>query len=232
MANDKRIDNILRHLGELKDLLLVIDGQGENTPDVLYRLADEKAACITQSIWKLRDSRFWQRLDEFEDEEELVYDMEGTDDTATETIDTGIPSIPSSHEATQPETIEKEIILNKIAEEPELIPQETTAGTRISAPVSFTEQAPQDNSNITLEEVLQRRKAKDMRKAISLNDRFRFRKELFGNNDTFMGETLDALNNMESFEEAANYLSACCNDWDNENEAVTDFMNIVEKHFL
>ncbi len=84
---------------------------------------------------------------------------------------------------------------------------------------------------ITLEEVLQRRQAKELRKALSLNDKFRFRRELFGNSDVRMTETLALIDAMSSYEEAEDYIF---NDlgWDAENPEVVEFMNIVQKRFL
>ena len=86
-------------------------------------------------------------------------------------------------------------------------------------------------THVTLEEALQRQQAKELRKALSLNDRFRFRRELFGNSDIRMNETLSLIDAMQSYEEAEDYI---LNDliWDVENPDVAEFMKIVQKHFL
>lgn len=93
------------------------------------------------------------------------------------------------------------------------------------------ENAQPETTKITLEEAMQRRIAKELRRAISLNDRFRFRRELFRNNDVLMNETLALLDAMKSYDEAEDYIF---NDlkWDRENPEVKDFMSIVENHFL
>ncbi len=93
------------------------------------------------------------------------------------------------------------------------------------------ENAQPETAKITLEEAMQRRIAKELRRAISLNDRFRFRRELFRNNDVLMNETLALLDAMKSYDEAEDYIF---NDlkWDRENPEVKDFMSIVENHFL
>ena len=93
------------------------------------------------------------------------------------------------------------------------------------------EDAQPETAKITLEEAMQRRIAKELRRAISLNDRFRFRRELFRNNDVLMNETLALLDAMKSYDEAEDYIF---NDlkWDRENPEVKDFMSIVENHFL
>ena len=84
---------------------------------------------------------------------------------------------------------------------------------------------------VTLEEALQRQQAKELRKAFSLNDRFRFRRELFGNSDIRMNETLSLIDAMQSYEEAEDYILNDLN-WDVENPAVAEFMKIVQKHIL
>lgn len=63
-------------------------------------------------------------------------------------------------------------------------------------------------------------------KSFTLNDRFRFRRELFAGNDDDFNETLQLIADMESYTEAEDYL---LNDmmWDRENPAVADFLEIL-----
>ena len=49
MSRDIRIQPILDDLAELKELLLVID-QTPSTPEILYKLAGEKAQALTDAI--------------------------------------------------------------------------------------------------------------------------------------------------------------------------------------
>ncbi|MDE6484586.1 MAG: hypothetical protein K2L14_04255 [Duncaniella sp.] len=66
----------------------------------------------------------------------------------------------------------------------------------------------------------------DVAKAFTLNDKFRFRRELFRNSDAELTETLDVLQAMESLEEAEDYLY---NDlaWDPENAEVQAFIALL-----
>lgn len=65
---------------------------------------------------------------------------------------------------------------------------------------------------------------------LSLNDKFRFRRELFNFSDEEMEETLDVISNMSSGDEIDEYLfNDLC--WDQENEVVRDFMSIVKARF-
>lgn len=63
-------------------------------------------------------------------------------------------------------------------------------------------------------------------KAFTLNDRFRFRRELFGGDDADFTETLKLLVDMDSYADACDYLY---NDmmWDSSDPNVADFMAIV-----
>lgn len=66
----------------------------------------------------------------------------------------------------------------------------------------------------------------DLATAFTLNDKFRFRRELFRNSDTELTETLDVLQAMDSIEEAEDYLY---NDlaWDSENPEVKAFIALI-----
>ena len=66
-------------------------------------------------------------------------------------------------------------------------------------------------------------------KAFTLNDRFRFRRELFGGNDADFTDTLTLLSDMDTYEEASDYL---CNDmmWDPENPEVSAFLEILSNN--
>lgn len=91
-----------------------------------------------------------------------------------------------------------------------------------------TEAAPEQ---IRLDELLSRREAKDLRKAFTLNDKFRFRRELFCNNDPLFISTLDTLQQMSTLEEALEYLRDTMG-WDLEDEEVADFVAIITNHYL
>ena len=79
-------------------------------------------------------------------------------------------------------------------------------------------------------EMLSRREARNLRKAFTLNDKFRFRRELFGNNDELFGQTLDTLQQMSSYQQAVEYLEHNMG-WDVKNEDVADFLSIIKNHF-
>ncbi len=71
----------------------------------------------------------------------------------------------------------------------------------------------------------------DLKKALGLNDRFFYQRELFGENADLMNQTLNQLNQMNGFEDARNFLFANFN-WDQEEEAVVSFLNLIQRRFL
>ena len=83
---------------------------------------------------------------------------------------------------------------------------------------------------LRLDEMLSRREARTLRKAFTLNDKFRFRRELFNGDDALFGRTLDAIQKEPSYDDAVEYLQEKLN-WDINNPDVTDFLAIVRNHF-
>ncbi|MDE6065717.1 MAG: hypothetical protein K2G27_02730 [Duncaniella sp.] len=87
-----------------------------------------------------------------------------------------------------------------------------------------------DNMSLTLDEKLARERAQDIFKAFTLNDKFRFRRELFRNSQEEFDDALNIISQMSTIEEAEEYIyDDLC--WDPENEDVKAFMDIVTKHF-
>ena len=80
--------------------------------------------------------------------------------------------------------------------------------------------------SISLNEVIQKKFLADFRKAFSLNDRFRFRRELFGGDEGRMNEAISDLNELQSFEESITYLDKKLK-WNVEDEAVADFIKLM-----
>ena len=69
----------------------------------------------------------------------------------------------------------------------------------------------------------------DLWKSLTINDRFRFRRELFAGDDAAMSEAINRLSQMDSLSEADAYLSTM--PWESDSEAVGEFMTILSNHF-
>lgn len=93
------------------------------------------------------------------------------------------------------------------------------------------EGATDSDEPMRLDEMLQRSKSKDLKSAFSLNDTFRFRRELFSNSGAEMTDALHMVEAMHSFDEAEDYFYGDLG-WDRESDDVKDFMAIIKNHFL
>lgn len=87
-----------------------------------------------------------------------------------------------------------------------------------------------DKSSVSLNDILEKKNLSDFRKAFSLNDRFRFRRELFGGNEEKMNKAIADLNDLSSYEESVTYLNNVLN-WNIEDASVADFIKLLEKRF-
>lgn len=85
-----------------------------------------------------------------------------------------------------------------------------------------------DNS---LGATLANKKISDIKQAISIGDRFRFQRELFKSNGEDMNKTLTYINQLATLKEAIDFLNSKYN-WDETNEAVDDFYQIVKRKFV
>lgn len=73
--------------------------------------------------------------------------------------------------------------------------------------------------------------AVDLNKGLSLNDTFRFSRELFNGDTEKMNHTLQKISRMSSLAEVVSYLSSQIA-WDEENEAIQDFNELLKKYFV
>jgi hypothetical protein len=81
-----------------------------------------------------------------------------------------------------------------------------------------------------VEATLSHQKIDDIKKAISIGDRFRFQRELFKGNGEDMNKTLNYLNQLATFEEAVSFLEAKYH-WEKDNETAEDFYRILKRRF-
>ena len=75
------------------------------------------------------------------------------------------------------------------------------------------------------------KKITDIKQAISIGDRFRFQRELFKSNGEDMNKTLTYLNQLATLDEAMSFLKSKYG-WENSNEAVEDFYQLVKRKFV
>lgn len=109
------------------------------------------------------------------------------------------------------------------------IPEDDTT-TDAAMTIDDKENENENEPSLTLDEKLARQRAKDIFKAFTINDKFRFRRELFRNSQEEFDDALNVISQMSTIQEAEEYIyDDLC--WDVENEDVKAFMDVVTKHF-
>lgn len=71
---------------------------------------------------------------------------------------------------------------------------------------------------------------RELRRFFTINDGYRFRRELFGNSDTEMADTINMIEAMSNMAEAQDYVFSDLG-WDADNEEVQAFLEIVDRYF-
>lgn len=148
-----------------------------------------------------------------------------------------IPEIPPVAESTIPENQPE-------AEWPETAETAETPLPLASAPGTTSREIPMartrpvvaahltigEKPSVSLNEVLEKKNLSDFRKAFSLNDRFRFRRELFGGDEEKMNRAIRDLNDLHTFEDSIAYLHTELK-WNVDDAAVAGFIQLLEKRF-
>ena len=87
------------------------------------------------------------------------------------------------------------------------------------------------NAPRSVNDLIEKKKLSDLRKAFSLNDRFLYRRELFGGSEEAMNKVIAILNNKVSFSESVAFLEEKLH-WDFSSPTVKSFVKILEIRFL
>jgi len=80
-------------------------------------------------------------------------------------------------------------------------------------------------------EVAEKNKLDDLRKSFSINDRFRYRRELFDSNEERMYRAIANLNTKTTLKDAMQFIEDNLH-WDLTSSAARDFVKVLEKRFL
>ena len=110
---------------------------------------------------------------------------------------------------------------------PKMAPLPHLPGQTSQAPAG----TPLSYTDTSLNDAIERTKLTDLRKAFTLNDRFRFCRELFDRDEARMNDTLSALNEAHSYSESLDLLRARVQ-WDFDGETATDFLKFIERRFV
>lgn len=230
---------------ELEGLLLLADSRGEEASQLLIDAIREKAESLASAAASLEISGG----DEVEEDSNLSDFCTGgetsaddsciaaaEDEETPEEVEESVPE--SEEEAATPEEAEEqpvvpddEVLLESDGDFMEEQEDEDAADEEPSGEnTTYEDVAGDGGEGITLDEAFIRGKSKDLHSAFSLNDMFRFRRELFGNSAADMSDAIELVSAMSSYQEAEDYFY---NDlgWDSGSEEVEEFMTIIRNHF-
>ena len=190
--------------------------------DNLQSIEADQLALFKEQMEKHR--ALIKKAERLEAEAALVTQMQGQESSYEPVQEMELPSVEELNEEKESVATPAEVtvVAEKTVSEP---------AASLSSASSHTTTLEQSlPHSISLNEVIQKKFLADFRKAFSLNDRFRFRRELFGGDEGRMNEAISDLNELQSFEESITYLDKKLK-WNVEDEAVADFIKLLEKRF-
>lgn len=240
---DASYAQLLSRVYELEGLLLLAEKKGEATPGKVIDLIKDKARAIDTAAQQLTPGAAGQATsgndlpcNDYDPDETWQHD---NGEEPGEIFGSGIAYVEPQHMPAEPvaEQHPAPVAGNDDDDEPEppaFTPAniDMTGGENSDNDIDIDDDEEEDEENpVRLDEQLQRNLSKNMRKALSLNDRYRFKRELFGNSELDLNDALDMVQSMKSYDEATDYFYGDLG-WDKDNEEVQDFMSIVKKHFL
>ncbi len=226
---------------ELEGLLLLADNRGADTPEYVFTAIGEKL----DRLQMLLGEREGDEGEEMQEDACLVEndvadagseepEPEPEEDVAEVTAEQVADGEYDNEQEPMVELVlDDEPTAEPDAETPNVADEteDVEAEDNIEEETEANEKASDDSEPLRLDEKLQRSRSKDLKSAFSLNDTFRFRRELFGNSAAEMTDALHMVEAMHSFDEAEDYFYGDLG-WDRESDDVKEFMAIIKNHFL
>ena len=194
---------------------------------------EEISAPATQTIEPVKVSEVKKQTEEehVEEWQSALADLKEEEDDLQVAVPQEEPVVAVKEEP-QKEDVKFEPKVEVAVEQPK---QETIVSREPEvAPKTVTSPASNDRFKTTVRGLGGARSAegrfvKDLKRALNLNDRIRYKKELFGGDKELMDRTIDRLDVCLSLNEALEYVSQFA--WDDDNEAVVDFISLLERRF-
>ncbi|MDH6344028.1 HPt (histidine-containing phosphotransfer) domain-containing protein [Parabacteroides sp. PFB2-12] len=218
MANKVRIDYLLLDIRELEKKVAGMR-EAEVYPVSFFSQSFEIAHKILNDLHNL----------EAEQLEMLSHQME-VHRSRMQSILT--PTAQPEEEAPVVEEAAEELHEPEAVAEPYVFPSdEEVMHDEEVTPVDKHEEAEKERAAVSLNDLLGKKNLADLKKAFSLNDHFRFRRELFGSDELKMNQAIADLNNLQTYEDSVVYLQEQLM-WDVDAPVVAEFLSFIEKRFL
>ena len=228
MENKEKIDYLLLDIKELETLIAGMR-DAEVYPVSFFSQTFNLTHKILNDLHSLETAQIEMLRKQMEAHQALIQSLPNPVATAAPAPEEYKPEVK------EPEVKEEPVAEPVIVPEPKMEPVQEVI---IEKTEIVTEQSEPPHKSVTsekqsvfLSDILEKKNLSDFRKAFSLNDRFRFRRELFGGNEEKMNKAITDLNDIHSYEESVTYLNNELK-WNIEDEAVADFIKLLEKRFL
>lgn len=230
MANKEKIDYLLLDLKELETLIAGMR-DAEVYPVSFFSQTFNLTHKVLNDLHSLETAQIEMLREQMEAHQALIQSLPNP-------AAAPMPVVPEVQEEPVAETVivrepevkveVKEPVREIIIEKPEIITPSAKPEKQAEAP---HKPITTEKQGVFLSDLLEKKNLSDFRKAFSLNDRFRFRRELFGGDEEKMNKAITDLNDIHSYEESVAYLNNELK-WNIEDEAVADFIKLLEKRFL
>lgn len=207
MANKEKIDHLLLGIRELETLVAGMR-DAEIYPVSFFGQTFDLTHKILKNLHSLETAQVEMLCRQMEEHKALI------------------ASIPQSVAAPMPEEV---MPLEEVMPIQEIQPEVVPEPKEIAVAPPQRAIAP-ERTGLFLSDLLEKKNLSDFRKAFSLNDRFRFRRELFGGEEERMNKAVSDLNDLHTYEDSITYLNNELK-WNIEDEAVADFIKLLEKRF-
>lgn len=212
------IDELTDLCLEIEGLLLVLKERDETRASHIYSLLDRKVEDLYQKLGMIGPERDADNVDN----PEMVVDESAADEEA----------VAETTEEEQEELaipVSEDTPVADIVSIPTVDVESVSDAHESCSSSRFAEVSADLNTCQATEDIVLRNEVLTPVE-LSLNDKFRFRRELFDNSDVDMAETLGVVEQMTSEEELKDYLlNDLC--WDAENETVKDFVKFFSARF-
>ena len=230
MANKEKIDYLLLDIRELETLVAGVR-DAEVYPVSFFGQTFDLTHKILKDLHSLEAAQIEMLRKQMEEHQALIQSIPPSVAAPVQTAQEP-PVIASAPIQAEAEPVVEEPEVKQIVTE-EVIVEVHREETPVEEPVVVQPEPvmPPERPGLFLNDLLEKKNLSDFRKAFSLNDRFRFRRELFGGDEARMNKAINDLNDLHSYEDSVTYLNNELQ-WNIEDEAVADFIKLLEKRFL
>ena len=237
MEQEKALEDLLTEVRNLEGIIRNMQGSASIPTDLLCE-GGNKAYAILESILNLGNGiavQMHSRLKKQMDDLEQIANLTQKYHVLTNEMKLDFLSAKEEPEKVHPEPA-AQVEPKEAASEPEIQPA-NEPDTHVTEPEPDKQPAEEEKEsgaakpNRSLQDVLEKQSLSDFKKAFSLNDRFRFRRDLFHGDEELMNQVIADLNQTVSLQEALAYINTHLA-WNLKDESAADFVKLLEKRYL